>query len=99
MRTQRTASEDDDEEVWGEDSFVDEPSAAEGLPPVHSDFKLTLSCALSLPLTSTVPRLTFSSLKRSGDTLESESAKERKKEERGPGDAGYTVFHKTPRNK
>ena len=61
---------------------MDDPSADEGLPPDHSDFPtLTLSKALSFPLGNSDPRLTFPSLERSGETLESESTKERKKEE------------------
>ena len=91
LRARRMASKDDDEEVWGEDSFLDEPSADESLPPDHSDFQLTLSSALSLPLASTDPRLTFSSLKRSGDTLESESVKSGEKSK------GYVAAPRNPR--
>ena len=70
-----------DGEVWGEDSLLEEPSADESLPPDHSDFPtLSLAKALSSPLASSDPQLTFSSLKRSGETLESGPAKERKKE-------------------
>ena len=97
LGARRTASKDDDEEVWGEDSFLDELSADESLPPDHSDFQLTLARALSLPLESTDPRVTFTSLKRSGDALESESAKERKKEEGAPDEAGYVVAPRDPK--
>ena len=93
LRAPRMASQDEDEEVWGEDSFLEEPSAGESLPPDRSDFPRTLSSALSLPLASSNPRFTFSSMKRSGDTLESGSTKERKKEE-----GGHVVAPRNPKN-
>ena len=81
LRPRRLGPQGDDGEVWGEDSFLDEPSADESLPPENSDIPFTLSPDLSLALASHDPRLTFSSMRRSGDTLGSESIKERKKEE------------------
>ena len=80
LRARRLGSQEDDGEVWGEDSFLDEPSADESLPPETSDIPFTLSSRLSLALASPDPRLTFSSAKRSGETPESESFKERRKE-------------------
>ena len=73
LRARRLGSQEDGGEVCGEDSFLDEPSADERIPPENSDNPLTLSPRLSLTLASHDPRLTFSSLKRSGDTLGSES--------------------------
>ena len=78
LRARRMASQESDGQVWGEDSFLEEPSADESPPPAHSEFPpLTLSNALSLPLVSSDPHLTFSSLRRSGETVESGSTKER----------------------
>ena len=77
LRVRRMASQGDDGEVWSEDSFLEDPSADESLPPDNSDSPLTLSRELSLPPASLDPRLTCSSLKRSGETLESGSTKER----------------------
>ena len=88
FRARRTASQDDDEEVWGEESSLEELSEDESLPPDHSEFPLTLSGALSLPLASPDPRLTSASLKRPGDTLESGSTKERKKDDGVPPERG-----------
>ena len=96
-RARRMASGDFDGEVWREGPALDEPLADDRLPPDRSDFQLTLLSASSLPLASTDPRLTFSPLKRSGDTLESESAKERKKEEGDPGDAGHLGVPRDPK--
>ena len=76
---------------------MDGPSADESLPPGPSDFPLTLSGALSLPLVGSDPRLTFSSLGRSGDTMESGSTKEYKKEERAPQDVGYVAAPDRPK--
>ena len=90
------ASQDDDEEVWGEDSFLAEPSKDERVPPDHSDFPLTLPGALSLPHVSSDPRPTFSSLKRSGDTLESEPTKERKRDEGVPPDRVHVIVTRNP---
>ena len=81
LRARRLTPLDDDGAVWDEDSYLDEPSADESLPPEPSDFSLTLPGELSLPLASPDPRLTDPSMKRSGDTLESGSTEERKKEE------------------
>ena len=96
LRARRMASSDNNK-VWGEDSFLGEPSADESLPPDHSDFPLTLSSALSLPLASPDPRLTFSSLNRSDDTLESGSAKERKKMKGRRASAAMWSPRETPR--
>ena len=96
LRARRMASQDDDGEVWGEDSFLEEPSENEKLSPDHSDSPLTLSGGLSLPLASSDPRLTFSSLKRSGDTLESGSSKERTRDEGVPPERGHVIGPKTP---
>ena len=47
LRARRMASQDANEEVWGEDSFSEEPSEDGSLPPDHSEFPLTLPGALS----------------------------------------------------
>ena len=80
LRARRMAIQDDDEGAWGEDSFVAEPSDDESIPPDLSEFPLTHSGSYSLPLAILDPRLTCSSLKQSGDTSESGSTKERKKD-------------------
>ena len=98
LRARRVASKGDDEEVWGADSFLEELSEGESLPPDHSEFPLTLSGALSLPLASSDPRLTFPSLKRSRDTLESGSTKERKKDDGVPPEQGRVAVPRHPKN-
>ena len=88
LRARRLTPLDDNGEVWGNGPHLDDPSADDCLPPEPSDSPLTLSGALSPPVVISDPRLTFSSLKRSGDTLGSGPTKERKKEERIPQDVG-----------
>ena len=92
------ASQEDDGEVGGEKPFLEEPSADERLPPENSDFPLTVSRELSLPPASSDPRLTFSSLKRSGETLESGCTKERKKEEGAVREGGPVAVPRDPVN-
>ena len=84
LRARRLTSREDDGEVWDDDSFLEKLSAGESLSPDPSDPSLNLPCELLLPLASADPRLTFSSTKRSGDTLESGSTREGKKEEGPP---------------
>ena len=95
LRARRLDSKEDGGVVPGEDSFQDEPLADESLPPENSDLLFTLSPDLSLPLGSSDRRLTFSSLKRPGGTLESESIKERKKEEGSVRDGAQVDVHVT----
>ena len=93
LRARRLDSKEDDGEVWGEDSFQDEPSADQSLPPENSDLPFTLPPDVSLPLGSPDPQLTLSPLKRSGGTLESESIKERKKEDGSVRDGAQADVH------
>ena len=65
-RARRLASQEDDGEVWGEDSFLEEPSADESLPPENSDPLFTPPPELSLPLSSRDPRLTVFILEKLG---------------------------------
>ena len=78
----------DDGEVWDGDSFLSELSGDESLSPEPSGSSQTLSGELSLPPASSDPRLTFPSMRRSGNTAESGSTKERKEEEGAPPDEG-----------
>ena len=55
LRARRLGSQEDDGEVWGGDSFLDEPSADESRPPEISDIPFNLSPELSLPLASHDP--------------------------------------------
>ena len=75
-----------------------EPSEDASIPPNHSGVSLTLSGELSLPPASLDPRLTFSALKRPGDTSESGSTKERKKDDGAPQGRGYVVAPKNLEN-
>ena len=49
-RARRLTSLGDDGEPWGEDSYLDEHSADDSLPPEPSDFPLTLSGNYRCPL-------------------------------------------------
>ena len=74
---------------------MDEPSADESRPPEKSDLLFNLSPELPLPLASPDPRLTFSSLKRSGGAPECGSIKEPKKEEGSVREGAQVDLHAT----